>query len=453
MPKQDFDKHQAQVISPCNARDCSEVKPSKHLRCFFGNITTYGPTFKEFFAENRNSHDVWAVAEHHVPQHDIREFDKFVSSTGSKLISTSAEPTGRGGYSGGTAIITDPVVSAFDFSLYLSGSKASSNHCKAGATFAWIKRGPIDVLCITIYLLPSIGLTGINLERMQQWAVWIKSFSGPWLMMGDFNNEPIDLQCSYWMHYIQGVVKVPVDAELTCSSGQGRILDFVIVSKSLEPWITDIRTVNVPWKPHLALSFPLTMPTHKQYQRVQTMPWIPHLSTLSKQHRHTEQSSRDPDVIKWRAAVAATMSYGRLERSHPMQASVSACLFGVNGIEIGKEYASFITATEVFHLLKNPPTDKQTYQRKPKRANGPAFRIEIVKADVKSHKAVAERYRDALLRWWATQTSRLSFIERLFKSGRGHTKHSSSLCVELANAVSSYPGHPDGFLNGLPCWD
>ena len=154
MPQQDFDKHQAQGNSPCNAVDCSEVKPSKHLRCFFGNITTYGPTFKEFFADNKNSHDVWAVAEHHVPQHDIREFDKFVSSTGSKLICTSADPTGRGGYSGGTAIITDPVVSAFDFSLYLSGSKASAGHCKAGATFAWIKRGPIDVLCITIYLLP-----------------------------------------------------------------------------------------------------------------------------------------------------------------------------------------------------------------------------------------------------------------------------------------------------------
>ena len=53
-----------------------------------------------------------------------------------------------------------------------------------------VKKGPVDFLYVAGHLETSIGLVGPNLKTLEQWAAWLTSFAGPWMIAADFNCEP-----------------------------------------------------------------------------------------------------------------------------------------------------------------------------------------------------------------------------------------------------------------------
>ena len=66
--------------------------------------------------------------------------------------------------------------------------------------------------------------------------------------------EPAELMGTQWAHKIGAQIVWP-DVPFTCSSGEGRVLDYVVVSKGLLPALRRITCSDAtPWRPHLGLT-------------------------------------------------------------------------------------------------------------------------------------------------------------------------------------------------------
>ena len=83
----------------------------------------------------------------------------------------------------------------------------------------------------------------------------------PWCIVGDLNTTPDVVRNSAWCKGFQGEVITAIDGEATCSQGQGRCLDMVIASRTMQPWLSEVLTdTQVPWAPHIGLNFHVRTP-------------------------------------------------------------------------------------------------------------------------------------------------------------------------------------------------
>ena len=54
-------------------------------------------------------------------------------------------------------------------------------------------------LLVGLYLRPSIGLVGENLDRLGELGAWLSLLHTPWLVVGDWNAPPAALASTGWL--------------------------------------------------------------------------------------------------------------------------------------------------------------------------------------------------------------------------------------------------------------
>ena len=89
-------------------------------------------------------------------------------------------------------------------------------------------------LIISIYLVDGEGLTKRNRAILYAACEMVGKHGGPWLIGGDFNCAPQDLQeeMRKWLKELGGEIRAP--GNLTCRSATGgRTIDFFIVDQRL----------------------------------------------------------------------------------------------------------------------------------------------------------------------------------------------------------------------------
>eukprot|EP00959_Pyramimonas_sp_CCMP1952_P378134 7921043-Pyramimonas_sp.AAC.1 len=62
-------------------------------------------------------------------------------------------------------------------------------------------------------------------------------------MVGDFNCTPEEMASPRWPQALKCKILAP-DADLTCASGKGRVLDYLIYSHSARPFIKSVDVVR-----------------------------------------------------------------------------------------------------------------------------------------------------------------------------------------------------------------
>ena len=74
-------------------------------------------------------------------------------------------------------------------------------------------------------------------------------------LIGDFNFTPEEMaEKSAFLQDLDAEVFKPQNAEVTCSSGEGKMLDWGVISKGAKHMITPAQlNYQVPWKPHFAV--------------------------------------------------------------------------------------------------------------------------------------------------------------------------------------------------------
>ena len=116
-----------------------------------------------------------------------------------------------------------------------------------------------SILVVCAYFLPGIGLDqGANQTRCTALVTLIKEIAMEWIIVADWNREPVEVGNSMLARFLRGVVVAP-DVPMTCRStteAGGRVLDFALVSCVLANLTSCTTDLDVPFKPHfLAVNF------------------------------------------------------------------------------------------------------------------------------------------------------------------------------------------------------
>ncbi|CAE7648448.1 unnamed protein product, partial [Symbiodinium necroappetens] len=125
-------------------------------------------------------------------------------------------------------------------------------HEGAGFEAIGLRAGGLDYTLIVLYLKDTEGPTGPrNAEILANLVWYVRSLSEPWVVGGDFNCSPEDLLEHSMVQVMRG--RLVATGEITCMQGVGAELDYVIVSRALEAYVSLEVEWCVPWRPHGAL--------------------------------------------------------------------------------------------------------------------------------------------------------------------------------------------------------
>ena len=108
------------------------------------------------------------------------------------------------------------------------------------------------------YFDHTIGFSGANLQRLASIDLAIRCLGLPFVLAADFNDTPAALLATGWPSAVDATVLPPTNVDFTCSSGAGRLIDYMVISHSLLPLVRSCTAdFNSTWAPHMGISLPL----------------------------------------------------------------------------------------------------------------------------------------------------------------------------------------------------
>ena len=188
--------------------------------------------------------------EHHQWHRDLGELQYMASASGWKTGAVPAVAGPKGGASAGTAIF---VRKAIGFDRATKGWSGGSGVAEGRIAVAWSQAvTKAGILILSVYLWTNEGLSAKNLRVLAAAAAIIDSHGGPWLIGGDFNMTPEELQQGAgweWLGRVGGVVRGT--GTPTCAGGVGRELDFFIIDARLAEQVIKVEPVlSLRKEPH-----------------------------------------------------------------------------------------------------------------------------------------------------------------------------------------------------------
>ena len=189
----------------------------------------------DFLDETKDDFDVFVVSETHRDEKQVANWKAKLAALGWHSHWSPAQSTGRGGTSGGTAVVARLAVQ----SSHLFG-QGGTRDCDVGslpfqdATFVLLSFSGFSFLFVSLYLTCGEGLEGPNNAKKLVDLTGLLSMAGfPWLVIGDFNTAPAEVNKSHWFQYVSRMVVVPDGGSVICTSGGGALLDFAVASCDL----------------------------------------------------------------------------------------------------------------------------------------------------------------------------------------------------------------------------
>ena len=127
---------------------------------------------------------------------------------------------------------------------------------------------------MSVYLWHSEGMTPRNRSILEQAGLKAKSFQGPWMLAGDFNMTPEDLEedAGDWLRKIGGVVVRPALPTCRSTSG-GRTIDYCVMDARLAGSVASISVdEDFPSSPHSPVRLRFRGAAVKEYVSVLRRP-------------------------------------------------------------------------------------------------------------------------------------------------------------------------------------
>ena len=224
-----------------------EVEPARGpLQVLAFNATTWRSSLVEWCCERRP--DLILVQETHLTEHQSATVAQHVAPFGYVASTMPAVATGRGGCSGGLAVLHRQhldVRHVFQFSVQGAGILAMAMRVKG-----------FDLFVVNVYLQSGEGFQSpVNSEILSHLIPFLKSVKGSFFVAGDFNDDLETLISTQIAEEARGVWLGPGEATIT---GGGQI-DLALVSTSLAPITTVSLDWTTPFKPHAALWWSLDL--------------------------------------------------------------------------------------------------------------------------------------------------------------------------------------------------
>ena len=118
-------------------------------------------------------------------------------------------------------------------------------------SFGILQLKEFRLLVINVYLTHTIGGTGVNVAKLAAVQRLIAMLGIPFVAVGDWNMTPEELISTGWPRKISGRLVVP-PASSTCTSGKGRLIDYMVCCDQAMHLVEDIQVdVEGLWRPHV----------------------------------------------------------------------------------------------------------------------------------------------------------------------------------------------------------
>ena len=193
--------------------------------------------------------------EHQTKAAAIGDLQKAAAEAGWKLKASAAAKGARGGDSAGTALAIAKHIGCDGGGVGASGE--GSGVAEGRITSAWVQGGVRGgILCLSLYLWTSEGMSGRNKEILNQAGELIKQHRGPWIIGADFNMAPNILQteAGWWLDKVQGVVMASGQATFRPAQGGHSELDYFVVDANIAHAVERTEVVlSLDVKPHRAV--------------------------------------------------------------------------------------------------------------------------------------------------------------------------------------------------------
>ena len=217
---------------------------------YFANITSYNARAKEY-ALARTEKVLFFVETHTKEEEQMQEVAKF-EHTPWRAIAAAARPSSKSdkGCVAGVLCLVKRHLAATHGAKEGSAEPQPYGMDWLGIT---VQLKGLRVLIIGMYWTCSTGNVWENEVKRQEVQKYLEYTGLPFVILADFNTEPHLQAVQEWAQRIGGVPVVPIDAEITCSTGGGAMDDYAIVDKRLLPVVSLRVDPTSPWKPHTGI--------------------------------------------------------------------------------------------------------------------------------------------------------------------------------------------------------
>ncbi len=330
-------------------------KPSMGLmEIFASNITMWGPKAEDFLSKLEAP--IWVVTETHLAGSRFHDLKARMHHKGWDLYPAHATPNSKSlpgvvaleqGSDPGKATTGGVIVAARRWLGTTALCPATVQGIPGflepvGNNFSFMswRTASLTMAVGGIYLEPGIGPRGVNLDRLAEVGTFLAQFAVPFIIAGDFNMEPAELLSTEWAQKLKAQIVYP-DVPFTCTSGEGRVLDYYVVSKGLMPALRSIScSDDTPWRPHLGLTLKLQARPREVSCYKQVVP------TPIPEHR---PQGPDWPWERFRAAADTEMERVSLEPLQQQKESLFTDV-GQNTERLTREFAEISLAAE-YHML------------------------------------------------------------------------------------------------------
>jgi len=119
---------------------------------------------------------------------------------------------------------------------------------------ALVQKGDTEIVFIHMYGHVGLGLTGANIEMVQQIGRATDGGRRFVIAVGDTNVTAEALEASGLLEEAGLTLIRPNNVNMTCTSGKGSMIDYALVTTSFAAAIVSVEAVTeVPWGPHFGL--------------------------------------------------------------------------------------------------------------------------------------------------------------------------------------------------------
>ena len=84
------------------------------------------------------------------------------------------------------------------------------------------------------YLDDAVGLNAANMNKLAQMGRFLTDSGLPFLIGGDWNVTPAQLEESGWLAMVGALVRFPAGMQVSCTAGSGNLIDYFVVTPDVQ---------------------------------------------------------------------------------------------------------------------------------------------------------------------------------------------------------------------------
>ena len=186
--------------------------------------------------------DVVAIQQTHLHGTSLKDFARKLTSAGFRVYKGEALPTTANHSKGGIALLVRKHLASRDVHTFISEG--------CGLVAAERRTGHSNLLLVSLYLQCATPAAHYpNSEILAELMSLLKTWRGPWLVLGDFNLTPLEVAEAGIPLQTKGVLIPPSEPSLD----NGNTLDMALVSKDLALVATIVLDHKAPHRPRASL--------------------------------------------------------------------------------------------------------------------------------------------------------------------------------------------------------